>query len=674
LSDRLSFWIAVLLLVLAAVLRLQELSTVPYGFADNEITNIRIAETARSGIIEVFYDLGDEGREGFYQILTVFSTAVTGDGVFGFRIFSVWAGLIAVAAVYAAGRRLLGQLGGLSAMALIAVGFWPVLLSRQVRPEAILPFLTAVILLCLSVALPIYRRRRKRGDNTTVSAALGFFLGLSVYIHPAGLLMIVFSIASILYMLRVTHQISRRRLSYLGFGILIMIIMTVPYIVSSIRHPSLGGIERLTGGDATISLESILRGFSGIIFTGDDNPLFNLPGRPLFDPFSALILLVGFGSVVIGWRKAHNGLLLLPAIVLSPVFLLSPNAPNFLNYAVILPILALLFGAGVATLHELYPKPIRRMAEAMLVLLLLVNIVWTADSLFQRWKSHPDVYTAHHGRQGELAAHIDRSSDDIPTVVCGWTVTQSPSSPTLTDAQLITLMMNRQQGANIRFVDCYNAFVFTDGGQEQQVIIPDSDVLINAHPEILFWLEDLEPLPDSTVENGMFTINSKEKLEGYVAQVARETFVDYPPEVTATNNMTLEPPFSFGGNLTLLGILPFESRRFSGGDTITMISYWRTQGMVPPDLRLFTHILTDPAASPPANTDILNLDASRLQDRDVFAQVTYIPLPDSLPQREYFVSIGAYQDTSGQRLDVLRDLDGEIGASRLFLNTVVITE
>ena len=132
-------------------------------------------------------------------------------------------------------------------------------------------------------------------------------------------------------------------------------------------------------------------------------------------------------------------------------------------------------------------------------------------------------------------------------------------------------------------------------------------------------------------------------------------------------------PISFGGNLTLLGYLLDDTTNmtYRPSETIRVVTYWRTQGTVPPDLRLFTHVLIDFGARPPANTDILNLQARFLQDRDVFVQATKVILPDNFPTGEYILSIGGYQDTSGIRLDVLQD--GIPRSTSLFLGNIMVT-
>lgn len=675
-SGRLSFWIAVLLLLIAVTLRLWDLTTLPSGLTQDEITNIRITESARDGMVEVFYELEDGGRDGLYQIILVFSTGLMGDGPLGFRLFSVWLGLLAVATVYAAGRRLLGHIGALSAMGLMAASFFPNVLSRSIKPEAWLPLLVALALLNIAVTLAIYRRRRVRGDNTTAATLLGFFLGLGIYIHPTGLLLVLFSLLFIFFMIRINKQLSRRRMSYIGFALLILIIMSIPYLVSSIRNPGLGGVDRLAGDRVNLSLVTLLDSLGGWLVSGDVNASFNLPGRPLLDPFSFIIVVIGIAAALARWRQPRFALLLIPLILISPVFLFAADAPNFLNHAALMPLIALFFGAGVMLLYDNLPPALRRVTELLLLALFVGNLIWTSRDLYVTWPQHSATQMTYNSHLGQLANRIDRTADNLPTIICGWDLNQSATAPTLTDAQLLTLMMNRQDGANLRYVDCYNALVFADGGERQQVIVPNPDVYSRSHPEIQMWLTNhAEPLiADNLPDRGVLLMTVAEPLAARVGQVTTTAVVNTPPESPLSVDRPLVPPFSFGGNLTLLGYLPYESRRYAPGETVTLVTYWRTQGTVPQDLRLFTHILADPAASPPANTDVLNLSARYLRDRDVFIQVTGVPLPESLPPREYFVSVGAYQDSSDERLLVQRDEVGEINASRLFFNTIIVTD
>jgi 4-amino-4-deoxy-L-arabinose transferase-like glycosyltransferase len=679
LSDRISFFIVVILLLIAAALRTWNLSTLPEGFHADEMTNIRIIETVRAGNIEIFYDIGGadtiRGREGLYHTVQAVTTGVIGTGSLTYRLVPMWLGMLTVAMTYAAARRLIGYFGGVCAAGLIAVSFWPVLLSRQITSSTVLPLLVATALVLLTQILPIYRRRWQRGNTIGTATVLGVVLGTSLYIHPAGLLVLIFSLGFIGYMLYsrrgVSLQVSRRRNSYLTLMMFIIVVFSVPYLISTFRNPDLSGIQRFAGEyTSTYTPQDTINSLSGLIFAGDENPTRNLPKRPLFDPFSAILLLGGLGWVIANRREARYTLLLVATLVISPTFLFSAHAPNFDNYAAMLPLLALFFAVGVNALHDNLPKLFKRLAEISLVALVIFGITLTSNDL-STWRNHPDVQIAHNSHLGRIAAYIDRTAHELPTVICGWRANQSPSSRTLTEAQHIALMINRDAGDNLRYADCRNGLVLTNGGALQQVIIPSTNTLNEAHPAIMRWLTlgesvTVPNLPPDSVR----LLDVEQSLADWGGQLTTGETVSYAPEAGGNLDEEINTPISFGGNLTLLGYTVPQDVIYQPSQQFMLVSYWRIHGRVPPDLRLFTHILYDANTSPAANTDITYVNPRFLRDRDIVIQATSVQLPPSLPDGSYYVSIGAYQDTSEIRLDVLAN--GQPYGTRLFLDNIVV--
>jgi hypothetical protein len=668
LSSRFSFVIVVALLLLAAGLRLWNLTTLPAGFSDDELIEISIIESVQAGNISVFHDLGDEGREGLYHTVQAVMTPVVGKGTIGFRILSVWANLVTLSIVYAIARRLYGRVAGIGALALLAVTFWPVLLSRHISREAIVPFLVSIVLLLTIMLLPVYRRRRRSGDNTSISAMLGFFLGVSLYVHPVGLLLVLFVVAFILYMIVSQQRMSRRRISYLTFAILVLIIISMPYLISSIRTPQLGGMERITGDRFHFSADAVVDALSGLVFQGDDDPLANLPGRPLFDLLSVLIMLAGLVVAVQRRSIPRYTLVLLALLIFAPIFLLAANTPDFENMNASLPVLALLFGLGLSmTSNWLSRDRSWQVALALVSVIVVFNLVLTSRDLFGQWPENEAVRTVYNARIGALAHYADLTSDDIPTVICGWNMNRSAGSAT----QRIVLMMNRKNG-NVRYVDCTSALIMANGGETQQILLPDENTLANTHPEIRFWLERATPIDnDRIVPGSAVTLNVEGQLADRIGVFTVTTPVNFAPELGASSQRVIAPPVSFSNNLTFLGYIADADLRYHPGEVFSLITYWRIQnGVVPADLRLFTHILSDPGARPPANTDAIHLEPNLLRNRDVIVEVTRVPLPASLPPGRYLVSIGAYQDQSDIRLNVLED--GQPQGTRLFLFSITV--
>ncbi len=677
-SSRVSFVLAVIILLGATFLRTEDLTTLPVGYTDEEVNSIRITEAAREGNIEVFYNLGNQGREGIYHVVLALVTTLTGKGTFGYRIFSVWMGLITLASVYAIGRRIFGEIAGLGSMAVLAVMFMPIVFSRQISPMALLPAVSAAVLLLITMTMPVYRRRWQRGDNTIIAAALGFFLGLGIYIHPAGLFILVVSLLFIIYMLRSRRSMSRRRLSYIGFSLLILIIMSIPYIISTIRRPGLGGIDRLGGTQVSDILADLVNSLVGLVGVGDANVWVNFPNRPLLDPISAMLLFIGIGIAIWGRKQPRYALMLIGTAILSPIYLFSPNAPNFANLATLIPFIGLYIGLALQLIISYLPNlTTQRLAGVAVLGLIVAHGTWTYTDFFDNWEQTPQVQTGYLSRIGRLAAHVDRGGD-TPMVICGFQVGQSPSAPTLSDSQLLNLHLNRVDRTPLRYVDCNMGFVMTNGGARQEVIIPNTSIFETADAEIKVWLYQLQPLDALNLPlDGVFVFDAEQVLADRLGQLVGEAGppVSYAPNGDMPQSDPVHTPISFGGNLTLLGYLLDAN---TGGvylpsQTVRVVTYWRTQGTVPPDLRLFTHILIDPGARPPANTDVLNLQARFLQDRDVFVQATNVILPDNFPAGEYILSIGGYQDTSGIRLDVLEN--GVPRSTSLFLGKImVVTE
>ncbi len=94
---------ALLLLFLAAVIRIHALPRLPAGFDDEEIANLRITEMVRTAQISVFYNIyppgastssdvaapSYTGREALFPMLETLASGLFGEGFFSYRIVSL---------------------------------------------------------------------------------------------------------------------------------------------------------------------------------------------------------------------------------------------------------------------------------------------------------------------------------------------------------------------------------------------------------------------------------------------------------------------------------------------------------------------------------------------------------------------------------------------------------
>ena len=661
-SKRTGYWLAILILLFSALLSSWSLNRVPGGLTATELTNIRLTETVRRGQIGVFYEIDGVGYETMYEVGLAAATTLIGNGILSYRIVSVAMHLVTLALIFTLGTRLISYRVGLLAMAAYAVSFWALLLSRLILPEATLPLITTIVMVALARALPVYHIVRHGTSYTLAFAVLGVSLGLSLYVHPVGLLLVLMSLIYTVYTVVSVRPLSRRRLSYIGFALLMLIIIAIPYFVSSFRLPQLAANARIVG-DLGGVLQSFLTWVGALAVTGDANPAYNIPGRPLFNLPLLMAIAIGLLMCLRHIRQPRYAMPIIALATLSLFPLLSPGNVDFVRISPLLPVFALLFAIGVVAVVDVLPQRARPLGVAVGVAIVIVTGAQSALDLYGRWITLPEVQTVYRRDLGALAHLIDTTSDQYPTVLCYPSWRQQDQRPVLTDAQLVLLLMNRP-GDDLRFVDCRNGLVMINGGVQQQWIFPDPTLVRDMRPTLLSWITLATPFRDGYVaENAVYRFDDPEALANRLGVYTTTT----PANLTVGNTIDpspIPPPLRFGGNITWLGYEPPVSTEVSAGDTVPIVNYWRIEGDLVDDLLLFTHIMSDPV-SMVANRDIITADPRRLQPRDLFVQITDVPLSPYSAPGEYRIELGAYRSFTGERQPVL--VDGVPSGNRIFI-------
>ncbi|MDD9957051.1 MAG: glycosyltransferase family 39 protein [Anaerolineaceae bacterium] len=674
-SPRTGFVLATLFLLIAATLRSYRLADLPTGFNEDEYLSLRIVESLRAGHIAVFYDQSPTGaawgREGLYPALLGFGSSLTGGGSVGFRVFSVFVSLLTLALVYTLARRLCGVRGAVAALSLLSVSLWPVLLGRSVTPMNLTPLMSAATMLSTVQILSVPPRIGQRLPGTIAFTLLGIAAGIGFYVHPVQFWLVLGTLLFIYWLTRSQGPLTLTLILSLLFVLGLALVVMTPYLLSSLRLPELSGFARLLGDyDVTVSppMQSVANTLTGIALVGDSSPLHNVPGRPLFDLVSGLICLAG---LLAAFRFRHRPRFALPLVflvALAPATLFVNNSPDFASMAVLLPSLALLFGFGVATL-SINPGQLARFIPMLAIVVLPgLNIVWTGHDLFNVWASSAETKEVWNDRVGQLARHIEASADDLPTVVCLPTVEPEPSLE-LGDAWRLLLLLH-DRGEDLRYADCLTGLVLASGGELQQIILPDPATLANMHPLLRDWLQEnaLNQNPPS-LQDSAFLLDVRERLGDRVGSFTTTSTLRLAPEAPG-GAVDLLPPVTLDSNLTFLGYEPRESRIYREGDALTSVTWWRVDGPLHEDLRLFIHVMPDPAVITSQN-DRISVLPSSLRPRDIFIQVTYVSLPASTPPGNYLVSTGAYRQGDKQRLAIL--IDGEARGTRLFLSDNAFT-
>jgi len=666
-SSRLGMLFALMLLLLAATLRLTDIATLPQGFSDSEIVNIRLKDNVRQGDILVFYPAEAGGIEGLYHALGAFATALISEGTIGYRMLGTWLSLLSIAILYTLGHHLFNPIVGLMAASLVTINMSSILLARTISNDAVLSFLASVTMLSLARSLPVYRRRRIVTSNNQSFSMLGILLGGGLYLHSSSLFILLGALSYIAYLVFLRDDTFRQNRSYTGFALLLLFIISVPYIISSINLPQYAAFARVLPISLAEIPQAALDGLLGIVLQGDSNPAQNLPSRPMLDVASALFLLLG---LVVCLRRRHSPrfmlLLILFAIAL-PAALFVPDSPNFARMSVLLPYLALFFGIGFYTMirQPIFRDAVFRQLTLGLVLLwMALNVVWTWQSYFVDWRNNPAVLPLVNGNLGQIAHYFDRTGDEPPVVICNpsWGATEAKPDLSLTAKTL--LMMNRTPFA-YHEANCSRSLLLTNGGSTQRIVFFSEAALDDIHPYLQDWLAQAQTIDWTPPRHGILQLEAAQQLASRAGALTTTAPLSYAPEVSQP--APIAPPIRFGGNLTFLGYEPNVQRDFLPGDTVEVITYWRVEGELLPDITLKTHILSSPVTAI-AIRDILLVNPVQMQGRDVFIQITEVPLPKTALPGERILSIGAYRQNTGTRLPVLEG--NEERGNRIFLYSI----
>ncbi len=668
-TSRMSYFLVILLLLLAALLRTYDLANLPLGFSEDEIVNIRLVDNVRQGDIFVFYPGADGGREGAYHVFAAFMTSFVGEGTIGFRISSVWLSLLSIAIIYTLGNHLFNPTVGVLAAGLVTVNMSSILLARTVSSDATVLFLVSATMLALARSLPVYRRMRVVTSNIVSFAALGALLGIGFYLHPSSLFITLGAMAYIAYLLYIRNVMFRQRRSYTGFAILLMLIISMPYLISTINLPQYSAAQRILSHYSDGLLRSIGDGLLAIVANGDANPLHNLPGRPLVDAFSGLLMLVGIVICVLRRHRSRFMLMLIMFSLTLPAALIVENSPNFARMTVILPQLAIFFGIGF---YAVIRAPIfadaifRRLAVAGVLVLLGVNVIWTWSDLFVDWRNNEAVVPLVNGKLGQIAHYLDVVGDETPVVFCNsaWDINEPEPVIRLSDKML--LMMNRSKFV-YNEADCSQSLLLTNGGEKQRIFFFDDAGLDGLHPYIQEWLSHGQWLTGNLPRNTIIELETARLLADRAGAFTTTAPLSYAPEVADPE--PIAPPIRFGGNLTFLGYEPASERRFLPGESVDVITYWRVEGEFLPDIILKHHILSDPV-TPIGIRDVISVNPLTLRERDVFIQVTPVQLRETTLPGKYIVSVGAYRQSDQERLPALKD--DQPHGDRIFLYDIEV--
>jgi 4-amino-4-deoxy-L-arabinose transferase-like glycosyltransferase len=304
-------WAVVVVLSLAAFLRLVYLGQIPACLEYDEAANVILAGEIAQGKAFPVFIRPYTGKEVLYFYLAAGVMRLGGVSPFSLRLTSAFLGMLNVALTYWLARRLLGcgrggvvpSLGcagrwiALFSAALVAVSYWQVNLSRFGYRAIVLPPLLALCMGSLLHGLVC--------SSWAWIAAAGAWAGLSAYTYASVRVLPVLLLLVWLWILVTDRRRWRLRLGQLALFGAAALLVFAPLGLFFLRNPEtftvrLDQVSVLSPsvhkGDPWGALWRTIRLALGMFtISGDQNPLYNFPGKPVFDrilgPFFYLGLL-----------------------------------------------------------------------------------------------------------------------------------------------------------------------------------------------------------------------------------------------------------------------------------------------------------------------------------------------------------------------------------------------
>jgi len=653
-------WLPILLvLLIAAALRLSALPGVPPGLQHDEVFHGHDAVTVLLGYRPLYFT-SNAGNEPLFIYLMSLTIGLFGHNAWGIRLAAVICGFLTVLFTYLWIRRAYNDRTALIASALIAVSFWPIFLSRVGLRAASVPMMAALSAWLLFEA---FHRQQRRWF-----VLAGVALGGALYTYPAArALPVIYILFFALYSL-LTRKLNRPLIITLVTALIVVAplaytIATLPE--ADLRLQQLGGpVQDALTGNVEPVLRYTLATLGMFNIAGDPIARYNLPGRPVFDVITGILFLLGLLIALRRWREPRHlfALLWLPIGLLPSM--LSDSAPSFLRASASLPV-AFLFpalaidwiisksvtppsappslrlGHGVSEAKGLSPRRARFFAtlrmtlSALVVGLIILAGVLTIRDYFFVWPGRSDVREVYRSDLAEAAKWIEQQPSDQPIVVAS--TNPRDLDPFLFDFQL-------QGKHDVKWIDRAFAVVFPN--QPAKLISP---IYSPIDPQ----------LRDRFLGQPSFIAKFDDGSTAFEVYDLAPQFTD----VALTRPIT--GTIDFGHSLELTGAETGSIRK--AGSPLTLTLHLRvfkdTDGQQLP-LSLFVHVLNDKGEFV-AGRDLLAYPTAGWRNGDVWIQQNDVPLPADLKPGQYRIEMGVYSQADGSRWRVYDAYGQDIGDRKI---------
>jgi 4-amino-4-deoxy-L-arabinose transferase-like glycosyltransferase len=652
----------ILILCLAAALRLWQLDSAPPGLTHDEASNGHDAAAVLQGVRPIYFTVG-YGHEPFYPYSVAMVMSLLGSTDIALRLTTVGWGLALILLSYGFTRRLFGPLPALLAAAWMAVSFWCVMTSRVGLRAVTLVVTFTASAYCFWLTIPLSRRR------WMWLSLSGIFLGASFYTYMASRatwavypLFLVYLLA-----LRLFGVNSEWKRQLVGVAVLLLIaaLVAAPLAHFLITHPEIeqrigqlsAPLEQAARGDFSGLWRNVSRSLPMFTFRGDPLWLYNIPDRPLLDVVGGPLFYAGIFVCLWNWRDPRYTFLLIWLIVgVSPALATGPDA-TVLRSIAIQPVVFIIAALALATVFRfLYRRSGRwgRVVEIGSVVALIIAVGFsTAHAYFDIWMEHRDVRVAYHHALVQQVRYLDAQP-------AGGTVAFSSIYPGRFHDPYTAETTLRRNDLALRWFDGRFSLVFPVEG-ESRVIVPAIAPLDEALEPIFeehgshIHTEYLRP-DDLIPRFDVYRFDAASALAAFLPLVKDPPVYWSPSDVFSADEpqAAYEPlvlPVDVGGVVELISY-DLRTPVIGPGEVMELLTVWRVRAHFPPEAIIFTHLL-DHDGQVVGQMDLLSVPSWHWQPGDVFVQLHRFPVDASAPPGLYHLEVGIYTHKDLTRLPVI---------------------
>lgn len=691
----------VLILIFAASLRLWRLDSISPGFTHDEAGHGQDAIAILHGARPIYQTVG-YGREPLYDYLVAGLMAVLGPIGNVLRFSAVLWGLLTLLATFLWVREAFDRPTALVTIALQAVSFWSLAVSRQALRSGLLPvlFTFAVCFYWRAVCGGRGDARQDDGSGSKgwlwalrrpYTLACALFIGATLYTYiPARVTWVVFPVF-LVYLALADRSISRRAWLPTLLAVSIGWLLAAPLFAYLQAHPGAEQrlamlnepVQALLAGDVSVVLIRVWSCVTGFFIpgAGDRFLAYNIPGRPIFDPVTGVLFLVGIGLCLARWRRPPRAFALLWFFVgISPSLITGATAGftrsiAALPVAYLFPALAIVEGARWVTSR--WGRRAAWTIWAGFAVLVIVTAGVSAYDYFVVWGESPDVRAAYMIPLVEIARYLEAAPEGKGVGISAY-LPHAPHDPYVFD------VISQRDDLSPRWFDARRAIVLPSAATA--VLIAPAGVALDPYfadlpglsvrERVALREDDLDPYFD--VYDG-----EPQAAVSALLDRARGGVADPPLPVdfgSSTDGSASSLQSSGQGAVHLVGY-DLRTPEVAPGGTVELVTLWRVidpTTLWPQNLSnaeddwvMFTHAL-DGAGNIVGQEDRLDAPAWDWQKDDVIAQIHRFALQPDLSAGPIALEVGIYRRSDGLRLPVL--VEGSVVGDRVTLQPLEIVD